>query len=118
MALFAQEIAYTPVAWKALMKEPANRLEVVREVVARLGGRLVDGWFTFGDFDALVICELPDNVSAAAFSMAVNAGGAMRATPVNPTPDNDLKPALAAQADATHGPELTNPRRDPGPGIA
>jgi uncharacterized protein with GYD domain len=35
-------------------------------------------YFAFGDYDAVVIAELPDNVSAAAFAMAVGAGGAMK----------------------------------------
>jgi uncharacterized protein with GYD domain len=84
MPLFAQQIAYQPVAWQALIKNPQNRLDALRDVVAGLGGRIIDGWLTLGDFDALVICELPDEGTAAAFSMAVGAGGAMRAVKTTP----------------------------------
>lgn len=84
MALYAQQIAYTPVAWAALLKAPENRLEAVRRVVERLGGSIINGWFTLGEYDALVICELPDTVSAVAFDMAVAAGGALKAVKTTP----------------------------------
>ena len=38
MALYAQQIAYTPLAWAALLKAPQNRLQAVQQVVERLGG--------------------------------------------------------------------------------
>ena len=42
-----------------------------------LGGRLESFYFAFGETDAYVILDLPDNQSAAAASIAVNtAGGA------------------------------------------
>src|SRR5258706_12672780 len=75
MALYALQTAYAPVGWAALLKDPQNRMEAVKPVVQRLGGSGVDGWLTFGDYDVLVICQLPDNVSATALSMAVSAGG-------------------------------------------
>ena len=105
MALYAQEVAYLPVAWKALIKNPENRLDPLREVVARLGGRIIDGWFALGDFDALVICELPDEVTAAAFSMAVAAGGAMRAVRTTPLITMaDAVEAMRKAADAAYTP--------------
>ena len=41
-------------------------------------------YFAFGDTDALIIVDLPDNASAAAVSLAVNAAGgaAVRTTPL------------------------------------
>ena len=84
MALYAQQISYMPQAWAALLKTPENRLEIVQKVVEGLGGKLRNGWFTFGDYDILVICELPDNVSAAALSMAVSAGGAIKSVKTTP----------------------------------
>ena len=98
MALFAQQIAYTPLAWAALLREPHNRLTAVQHVLEGLGGRLVDGWFAFGDYDVLVICELPDTISAAALAMAVSAGGAMRA--VKTTPLLSFDDGLAAMRKA------------------
>jgi uncharacterized protein with GYD domain len=84
MALYAQQISYMPQAWAALLKAPENRLEIVQQVVEGLGGKLLDGWFSFGEYDVLVICELPDTISAAALSMAVSAGGAIKSVKTTP----------------------------------
>jgi len=59
-------------------------MEAVKPVVQRLGGSIVDGWLTFGEYDVLVICQLPDNVSATALSMAISAGGAVKSVKTTP----------------------------------
>lgn len=84
MAYYLLQTAYTPQGWAAMLKHPHDRLEAIRPAVKRLGGRIVDGWLAFGEYDALLICELPDNTSAAALSMAVSAGGAVRAARTTP----------------------------------
>jgi uncharacterized protein with GYD domain len=109
MALYAQQISYTPVAWAALLKAPENRLVAVRHAIEALGGRLLDGWFAFGDYDILVICELPDNVSAAALAMAVSAGGALKA--VRTTPLLSFDDGLAAMRKASQA-AYTPPRSE------
>src|SRR5258705_12636477 len=89
MALYALQTAYAPVGWAALLKDPQNRMEAVKPVVQRLGGSVVDGWLTFGDFGVLVICQLPDNVSATALSMAISAGGAVEGVQTTPVVNFD-----------------------------
>jgi uncharacterized protein with GYD domain len=84
MAYYLLQFAYTPQAWAALTRNPQNRLEAVRPVAERLGGRLVNKWFSFGDYDVVAILEIPDNVSAAAFSMAIASGGAVRSFKTTP----------------------------------
>ena len=84
MAHYALQAAYTPLGWAALLKDPQHRLEAIKPVIERLGGTVVNGWFMFGDYDLLVICELPDNISAAALSMAISAGGAVQAAKIAP----------------------------------
>ncbi len=84
MAHYSLQAAYTPLGWAALLKEPQHRLEAITPVVERLGGTVVNGWFMFGEYDLLVICELPDDVSAAALSMAISAGGAVKAVRIVP----------------------------------
>src|SRR6266404_3986417 len=105
MALYALQTAYAPVGWAALLKDPQNRMEAVKPVVQRLGGSVVDGWLTFGDYDVLVICQLPDNVSATALSMAISAGGAVKSVKTMPlvTFDEGLE-ALNKAKDAGYTP--------------
>ena len=78
MPSYLLEIAYTPEAWSALVRNPHDRLEAVRPVIEGLGGRVNAAYFAFGDYDVVLIADYPDNVSAAAFSMAVTGGGAVK----------------------------------------
>jgi uncharacterized protein with GYD domain len=51
------------------------RVEAARQLFGSLGGTLECFYFAFGVEDLVVICDLPDNVSAAAFSLAINNSG-------------------------------------------
>jgi uncharacterized protein with GYD domain len=84
MAHYLIEAAYTPEAWKSLLKKPVDRNQAIRPVIKKLGGSLVNSWFAFGDHDVVLIVEMPDNVSAAAFSVAAMAGGGLRAIKTTP----------------------------------
>jgi uncharacterized protein with GYD domain len=78
------QASYTAESCSAMIKKPQNRAEVVRKVIEKLGGRLEGFWFAFGDYDTALVCELPDNVTATAFSMAVSAGGTHKAMKITP----------------------------------
>ena len=84
MARYLFQAAYTPEAWAAQINNPQNRVEALRPVIERLGGRLESAYYAFGDYDVIFIVEVPDNVSAAALSLAANAGGALRAVKTTP----------------------------------
>jgi uncharacterized protein with GYD domain len=78
------QVAYTPDAWAAMVKHPQNRLDAVRPVVEKLGGKLEHAWLAFGEYDVISVVEMPDNTNAAAFAMAAAAGGAMKAFKTTP----------------------------------
>jgi uncharacterized protein with GYD domain len=46
-------------------------------MIERMGGKLDGLWFAFGEFDVVCIAEMPDNVTAAAISMAIGSTGTM-----------------------------------------
>jgi uncharacterized protein with GYD domain len=77
MPFFCHQVSYTKEAWKRLVADPQDRLDVVRAPIEKLGGRLHTAYFAFGPFDVLAITEMPDNVSAAAIAIAFAAGGAV-----------------------------------------
>ncbi len=79
-------------AWEGLAAALAAPEELRRDAVAQVaesvGGTLETFYFAFGDRDAYVVCDLPDNESAAAVALTVNAGGgATVRTAVLLTPD-------------------------------
>ena len=84
MAYFLLQGAYTPEAWSTLVKNPVNRTEAVRPVVEKLGGSIESSFFAFGEYDLVLILRMPDNVSAAAFALAIAAGGAFKAHKTTP----------------------------------
>lgn len=70
-------VDYTTSGAKGLAKEGGSaRRDVVNKVANRLGGTVECFYFSFGKDDAVVIVDLPDNVAAAAVSLAVSASGA------------------------------------------
>lgn len=98
MPQYMFQLAYTSDAWKAMVQNPQNRLEAVRPLIENLGGKVQDAWLTFGEYDAIVIFDLPDNVSAAAFAATVAAGGAARTAKT--TPLMSIEDAVAAMKTA------------------
>jgi uncharacterized protein with GYD domain len=66
----------------------SSRRDAVAQVAESVGGRLESFYFGFGDRDAYVTLDLPDNESAAAVALTVNAaGGATVKTIVLLTPE-------------------------------
>ncbi len=84
MPHYLQQVAYSREGWEAVVANPQNRIEAVRPAVEKLGGRIESAWFSFGDYDIVVITEMPDNVSAAAIAMAFAAGGACKSVQTTP----------------------------------
>ena len=84
MAYYLFQGAYTAEALATLIKKPENRIEIVTKAVEKLGGRVIGGWFSFGEFDVVLVTELPDNLTAAAFAIAAAAGGALKANKTTP----------------------------------
>ncbi|HEX3318896.1 MAG TPA: GYD domain-containing protein [Solirubrobacteraceae bacterium] len=69
-------------------KGGSSRRDAVAETAKSMGGELEAFYFAFGDYDALVLVDLPDNEAAAAVALSVDAaGGATTKTTVLLTPE-------------------------------
>jgi len=89
MPKFLIEASYTADGAKGIQSAGGtSRREAVAQVAQSVGGSLESFYFAFGDSDAYVVCDLPDNESAAAVALTVNAaGGATVKTVVLLTPE-------------------------------
>lgn len=68
--------SYTADGVKGLLKDGGTkRRQAAQAAVESVGGRVEAFYFAFGDQDAVVIVDAPDNASVAAASMAINASG-------------------------------------------
>ena len=77
MAKFLVKASYSAEGAKGVQSAGgSSRRDVIAEMAKGLGGSVESFYFAFGETDAYVVLDLPDNRSAAAASMAVNAAGA------------------------------------------
>jgi uncharacterized protein with GYD domain len=84
MATYLIQAAYNTDGWKGLIANPQDRVKAIGPAVEQLDGKVTAGWLAFGEYDIIAIVDLPNNVSAAAFSMAVSAGGTIKAFKTTP----------------------------------
>jgi uncharacterized protein with GYD domain len=89
MAKYLVEAHYTAEGAKGLAREGGTgRRAAAAKAVEGLGGKVESFYYAFGDVDAYVIFDVPDNVSAAALSLAVGqSGGINTKTVVLITPE-------------------------------
>ena len=107
MPLYMSQFAYAPHAWSALTRNPEDRSQAVAQLAEQMGARVVNVYFSFGDYDGVVILEAPDDVTAAATIMAAVSPGHIKAIKTVPllTPEQAME-AMRKAGSATF--------RDPG----
>ncbi len=93
MSIFMVQASYSTAATSAMIKNPQDRGAAIKPIIEKMGGKLLGAWLSFGDYDIVVIAEVPDNVGAAALALAVGATGAMSAYRTTPlmTTDESMK---------------------------
>jgi uncharacterized protein with GYD domain len=78
MAKYAVMGGYTAEAWSKMIDSPGDRVAAVQKVAQAAGGKLEQFFWSFGDDDYLAIIDAPDDISAAAVSIAVGSSGSLR----------------------------------------
>ena len=79
MPLYMSQFAYTPDAWAALTRNPEDRTQALTRLAEQLGARPVSFYYSFGDYDGVVIFDAPDDVTAASVVLAVVSPGHIKA---------------------------------------
>ena len=78
MPHFMVKGSYTDEGSKGLLGEGGTpRIEQAKSLIESQGGSLECMYFSYGEDDIVGICEMPDNASAAAVSLAVSSTGAL-----------------------------------------
>lgn len=73
MTKFLVKASYTPEGVKGLLRVGgSSRKQAVEKTINEMGGKLLAFYYAFGESDAYVIVELPDNLSAAALALNIN----------------------------------------------
>jgi len=89
MPKYLVQASYVGEGLKGLLKEGGtSRRATVEAIINGIGGTLESFYYAFGEDDVLGIADFPDNATAAAFSLAANASGTIKArTTVLMTPE-------------------------------
>ena len=78
MPKYLLKASYSTSGVKGVAKEGGTgRVDAVRHATASVGGTLEAFYFAFGDHDAYVIVDLPDNEAATALALVVNSSDAV-----------------------------------------
>jgi uncharacterized protein with GYD domain len=94
MRNFLVQVSYTSEALSALIAKPQDRSKTVAKVIEKLGGKSLGSWLSFGDYDLVMVVEMPNSVAAAALSLAAAAGGSCKT--VKTTPLLSIREAMTA----------------------
>jgi uncharacterized protein with GYD domain len=76
MALSMIQFAYKSDTVGKLITNPEDRSIAVKNLVEKLGGKLLAFYYSYGEYDGFLIVDMPDNTSTLATVMAAfSAGG-------------------------------------------
>lgn len=76
MAKFVTFFSYRAETWNRLVAKPSDRGNAIGAAIASLSGSVEVVYYMLGDYDGMVIVEMPDASDAAAISIAVTSTGA------------------------------------------
>jgi uncharacterized protein with GYD domain len=81
MPKYLVQATYTAEGVKGLLAEGGTkRRDAAVKAIKSAGGKVEAFYYSFGKSDAIVLLDMPDNVSVAAVSLAINASGAVTTT--------------------------------------
>lgn len=79
MPKYLVQAAYTAEGLQGLIRDKASgRHAAVKRAIESVGGKLESLYYSFGDYDVVLVADLPDDVSAAAMGITVCASGLVR----------------------------------------
>ena len=91
---------YSSEAFRNITERGESRVQAVRELVESAGGRMESYYLMFGQFDGLVIFDVPSSELASAISLAVSRTGAVTRLETHELIDPDHLPSIASLVNA------------------
>ena len=76
MPMYLEQGRYTPEAIAAQVRNPQDRIGILRPIVEKAGGRIVAYGYLAGTAGLALIVEWPDDLTAGVSQLSVVAGGA------------------------------------------
>jgi uncharacterized protein with GYD domain len=83
MPKYMLQVKYTLDGVKGVLGKGGSTRKTAAQAAAKsVGGKVDSFYFAFGENDAYVIADLPDNTAAAALALSVSAGGGATASTI------------------------------------
>jgi uncharacterized protein with GYD domain len=92
--------SYSNEAIESLTERPEGRPQAVRDLIESAGGKLESYYLMFGQFDGLLIFEVPTSELASAISLAVSRTGAVIRLETHELINPDHLPSIASRVKA------------------
>ena len=104
MPIYITQGRYTREALKGMIVKPEDRADPLARTLAKVGGRLLGYYVTFGEYDFLTIADVPNDTQMAAVLLAAGSTGGLTdlKTTVAMT-SVEAKGAFAAASDLAPG---------------
>jgi uncharacterized protein with GYD domain len=103
MPAYLYQASYTSQAWKDQLDNTDDRLATVTKMVEGGGGKVLAAYYAFGPDDVVLIVDWPSNKDAAAFAIAVGAGGGAKSAQTTPLMTSEEgTQAIRAAASSTY----------------
>ena len=80
MPRYLYQASYTQQGLAGLVSSPEDRSGVVNALAESVGGKVISFDYCFGDYDVVLILEMPDDGTMASVAMAVGATGSITNT--------------------------------------
>jgi uncharacterized protein with GYD domain len=94
MPTYISLLRYTQQGMTNIKQGPA-RLDAAKEVYRRAGGELKAFYLTMGQYDAVVISELPDDLAGARLALALGAQGNVRTETLRALNEEEFRRTVA-----------------------
>jgi uncharacterized protein with GYD domain len=78
MPIFVTQGRFTREYVRGGLAKPEDRQAAISKLCEQAGGRLISLHFTLGQYDFLVLSDMPDAKAAAAISLAASGGGGIQ----------------------------------------
>lgn len=102
MAWFMIQGSYTPEAWATQIKNPSDRIGAVAKMMEPVGITFDHYWYSFGEYDFVILAQGPGNVEVAAGVLAAASGGAIKSIKTTPLLTNDEMVQALGKAETVH----------------
>jgi uncharacterized protein with GYD domain len=76
MPRYLHQFRYSTESIQGMVAKPQDRRKAAKKLFSAAGGKVVDMYFCFGEFDGIAISEFPSQVDATTVAFVIGASGA------------------------------------------